>query len=930
MTIPRLSIRTQFSFRRCYGPTDRVIERLVDLGITQAGIVDDDGTWGHTEWAKLCAKANISPIFGTRLTFPTEDDRKPSSPIIATDLRKFYRFSSTFSGSPESLATREGIIAFSGAALTNPDHFDYVDLDHSSLIAARRAIKLSEKTGAPLVLMPHNDYPFPEDRNKFLAWDDSKRMTTQHIMDNDELRRAYHFLDDAQWATVLENTHQLAERCAGLELPKMPLIHVEGDLNKEIEEGIKYRLEQGHIKEWTHEYQARLEREMVEISRKNFESYFLAVGDMVRWSKDNGVIVGPGRGSSSGSLTCYVLRITEVDPLVHNLLFERFIDISRSDLPDIDIDFDDKQRHRVFEYMAEKYGEGHTARLGNISRLKARSAIAHVGKKLGVPSAATFAVTNVLIEHSSGDARYGKGLEDTLVMTAPGRKFAADYPEARELMPELEHHVSHTSVHAAGLLVSHEPVIEFCTVRDGIAQIDKKGAEEIGGLKIDCLGLTTLGIINDADCISIEELYRITLDDPNVFAIINDKKFAGVFQFEGAAQRRVSMTVPIDSFERINHIGALARPGPMVGGATTSYVDRVAGREPVSYVHPAMESYLKDTMGVFIFQEQIMTICFEIGGFDWVTVADIRKAMSGSKGAEYFNRHGETFTTNAVANHGMEHATAKALWESMVAFGSWGFNASHSVAYGIISYWCAYLKAYHPLKYAAALLRNAKDDGQTLETLRELEKEGIEVISFDKDLSQDNWIAVDDKLIGGFQNINGIGPAKAADLLDLRELNYEAYEKKLEKALAKGTKFTDLREAHTKWGEIYDDPDSHNIAGKVWEFGELEDKQTAVVICQIKEVDRRDENEAIRIQRRGGKVWEGNSLFLDISVVDDSVSKPVIARIRPELWTTVAEKIADNAVVDKDWLLLRGRWLKEFNMMIVKKVKCLTNEEMLY
>lgn len=323
-----------------------------------------------------------------------------------------------------------------------------------------------------------------------------------------------------------------------------------------------------------------------------------------------------------------------------------------------------------------------------------------------------------------------------------------------------------------------------------------------------------------------------------------------------------------------------------------------------------------------------MRMCFEIGGFDWKTVAEIRKAMSGSKGPEYFNRHGETFVANAVANHGFDAESALALWGKLVTFGSWGMNKSHTVSYGIISYWCGWLKAYKPLEYAAALLRKAKDDEQTLEVLRELVAEGLTVVPFDRDRSREHWRVIDGQLIGGFRNLHGFGPVKARNFVLARDSG--TWEDKHTKAIEKAAiKFADLRPAHTKYGEMYDKPWKFNVNGDIKEIGDLKDKENAVIIGQVKEVDRRDENEAIRVQRRGNKQWEGNSLFLDISVVDDSVSKPVICRLRPEEWQRTGEKLADGLVADKDWLLLRGRWLGDFNMMIVKKVRCLTNEEIL-
>jgi DNA polymerase III alpha subunit len=278
----------------------------------------------------------------------------------------------------------------------------------------------------------------------------------------------------------------------------------------------------------------------------------------------------------------------------------------------------------------------------------------------------------VLIEYSSGDSRYGKGLEDTLTTTQPGKDFLERFPEA-VLMTELENHASHTGVHAAGFIVANEPVTEYCTVRDGVAQIDKKDAEYLNLLKMDVLGLRTLGVIEDSGCVTAEELYNLPLTDPEVFRIFNEAKFSGVFQFEGAAQRRVSVQIPVSEFQQIDHITALARPGPLGGGAANTYINRNAGREETTYKHESMRKYLEDTRGVVLYQEQVMRIVKELGDFSWEDTSVIRKAMSGRKGKEFFDRHGEKFAAGA-AQHGIDAETAKAIWNEIVNFGAWGMN----------------------------------------------------------------------------------------------------------------------------------------------------------------------------------------------------------------------------------------------------------------
>lgn len=910
--IPQLRVRTEYNFRRTYGPVERVAERLAQLKCSAAGIVEPTGTWGHVAWEKALTKAGVTPMYGTEVD---------GYWVLATNLRQFYRFSSN--PTDEALAAGKGLIRFAGAALTNPDLFDYIDINPRSRRRTATALALARKTKKPLIVTSDNDYPAPEDRERFLGWNDAEKMTPQFIASEEVLRAAMSYVPEATWKRAARSTREVAERIGCLKLRKAPLIFVAGDLGALVAKGKRYRLRRGHIASWTKEYADRLRRELEMIRVKSFESYFLVVADMIVWAKDR-MLVGPARGSSAGSLVCYLLRITEVDPLIHGLLFERFIDINRSDLPDIDVDFNDHKREQVFAYLREKYGEENVARIGSVNRLKPRSVMAHVGKKLGIPHGATFGVLNVLIEYSSGDRRYGKGLEDTLENTAPGRKFLAQYPEA-SLIAELENHASHSGVHAGGVIVSNRPTTEYCTVRDGVAQIDKKDAEYLELLKIDVLGLRTLGVIEDTRMITPQQLYDLKLTDKKVFAIYNQRKFSGVFQFEGEAQRRVAVQIPIKSFTQLDHITALARPGPLGGGAADSYINRNAGREPTTYRHPSMKEYLADTMGVVLYQEQVMRIVRELGEFSWEDTSVIREAMSASKGEEFFDRLGKRFAKGA-ANHGISRELAITIWKEIVSFGAWGMNRSHTVSYAIISYWCAYMKRYHPLEYAAALLRNAKDDEQVIEMLRELQAEGVGYIPFDPDLSSIDWDVISGNLVGGFTNLVGIGPVKARYYVTKRDTE-GLTEKDLEKLAKLKVKHDDLRPAHTLWSNIYEHPDDYNIHGRAKEFAELRDDESAVVVAQLVRLERRDENENIRVNKRGYKK-DGQTLFLDCFMVDDSMSKAVRVRLRPRMWEGYGEPLADRAVARSDWFLIRGRWLEKFSMMIVQKIKCLTNEEM--
>lgn len=851
-----------------------------------------------------------------------EVELRPECWALAEDTERFYNFVSAGYFTDESLGDAKGIIRFAGDALTDPESFDYIDINPYSLWSARRSLELHKRTKKPLVATVDNWYPRESDRSNFLAITDNTSTSPQWILTEKELK---HF---CPWmpAAAFRNAREVAERLQGIRLKRAPLIEIkdaERKLNALVNKGIDHRKAMGMP--FTKEYSARLDREMALIKEKGFESYFVVVADLCIWAKKR-MLVGPARGSSAGSLVCYLIGITEVDPIPHGLLFERFIDINRADFPDIDIDFSDSRRHLVFEYLAKKYGDANVARLGNVSNLRARSVLAECGKRLGISINDTFSVKNVLIEHSSGDSRYGHGLEDTLELTNPGKEFMSKHPYA-SVMTRAENHPWHTSIHAAGVLVSNEPITNYCCVRDGVTELDKADSEKLGLLKIDALGLRTLGILEDAGVMESEDFYNLNLDSADAFNIINDRRFAGVFQFEGPAQRRVSMQIHIENFKQLDHITALARPGPLGGGAAHAYVDIDSGRKQPEYAHPSMEEYLSDTNGVVLYQEQVMRIVKELGDFSWEDTSTIRKAMSGRKGVEFFNRMEKQFVKGA-AKKNIAADNAKEIWSEICNFGAWGMNKSHTCSYAVISYWCAWMKANYPLEFAAALLRSAKDDEQTIEVLRELADEGISYTAFDKERSMINWEVIDGELIGGFTNLKGIGPAKATGLIQRR--SGDGLTEKDEANIAKcELKFTELYEARARWADYYQHPSHYNIRGPVLEFGQMADKQMCVTICKLVGKDRRDENEAVRINNRGGKRWhEPNSLFLNAFVVDDSVSQPVTLRIRTYKWFSIGEKLADRGLDGKDWFLVRGRWLEQFNMFICDKIKCLTNEEM--
>ena len=921
-SFPQLRVRTEFSFRQGFGPVPAVAAALQGLGCGAAAMTDG-GTWGHATWLKQLAKAGIKPMFGTEVVMPRADGRKPVAWALAADTRQFYNFSTATQqpGADLQALFREskGIIRFAGAALTDPDCYDYIDLNPASPLQQRAAMALHKHTKKPLVITSDNAYPTRDDYYAFMAISGKERVTPQHLLTVQELRAWIPVLTDTQFKRAVYNVGEVAERCAST-LPQAKIIRFDGDLTAMTQEGKAMRLALGHISAWTDEYEARMQHELLLIAKKEYQSYFLVVADLILWAKQR-MLVGPGRGSSAGSLVCYLLRITEVDPLQHGLLFERFIDLTRNDLPDIDIDFSDSKREQCFTYLADKYGHDKVARIGSINNLRAKSVIAKVVERLAIPEREKYDVLNVLIEYSSGDSRYGHSLEDTMTQTEPGKKFIAAHPEAA-VMFRLENHASHTGVHAAGVIVCNEPISDFCTVgAEGVAQIDKPYAEAINLLKIDALGLRTLGVIEDAGVVTADELYALKLDDQKVFDLFNSRRYAGIFQFEGQAQRRVSAEVHIDSFRRIDHVTALARPGPLGGGASQKYIARAAGREQVSFRHPSMETYLGPTMGVVLYQEQVMRIVREIGQFSWEGTTVIRKGMSGRRGKEFFDLQGAEFIKGAQSI-GLSIQAAEEIWAEICTFGAWGMNASHTTSYGIISYWCAWMKTYHGLAYAAACLRNVKDEEQAYELLRDMNSEGIEYTSFDVETSDVDWAVVNGRLVGGFMNLEGYGPAKASAAVRARA------EGKLdrEKIAKAPVRFQELYPLSAAYGHIYANPELHGCrsGSVVSRLDKLPTSGNVLLIVKVVRKELRDENETVRVGRRDGKRLDGPTLFVDVFVNDDS-GVPLTLRFDRFAFEPMG-RLASERLEPGDALLVRGKRIPNFAMVKVDKMKCLNRE----
>ena len=488
----------------------------------------------------------------------------------------------------------------------------------------------------------------------------------------------------------------------------------------------------------------------------------------------------------------------------------------------------------------------------------------------------------------------------------------------------MENHARHHGIHAAGIIVTEEPVHKYCSVshQSGAAQIDKKDAEDLNLLKIDALGLRTLSVLQDVlDQIGWkrEQLVNYKLEDEQAFKILNDEKYAGIFQFEGYALQSLTRQMKVNNFEDIASITALARPGPLNSGGTTQYIKRRTGEAPVQYLHPMTEKITEVTKGVVVYQEQVMVIGREVGNLSWEDVSSLRKAMSKSLGQEFFDQYWEKFKAGAKGNN-IEENDAKLIWDNINTMGSWAFNRSHAVAYGLVSYWCCVLKSKFPLEFAAACLRNVRDDEQGVRLLREVVNEGLNYKPYDKYKSQKNWSVQDNELIGGLIGIKGIGPKMSDDIIERREFK-QPLTPRQEKLLDNGeTPYDDIFECQRKFGHIKENPAKHNIGSPITDITELEANKagTFVFFGKLKEKNLRDMNETVNLAKRGGRKVTTNNLWLNMTFEDDT--GPIISTIDRFKYNKLGKPVVEEGKIG-DWYLLKGHIKRGFRKIYVEKLK---------
>lgn len=782
-------IRTGYSFKHACGHLKEVVERVSEIGWSTIPISDRLSTFSFVRLDKIAKEAGLRPVFGVELPVTAAPyDKKPIYDywhfLAINSLRPLHDLVYLATSKAGALTYHQAMEAVGVMKIAGPRLlFDHVTPSQNFYVAMgpstpKGLYAEAKHQGFAFCAVSDNVYPRLADLDLYcVIMGRRAEMATypRHILNDTELRAACWYASDEDFSDALKNRSAILSTCRA-ELVKAKMLSPPKEKTL-VEMCIAGGRKKG-IDLSDPIYAERLDRELQLIEEKKFEDYFYIVADILQWAKQR-MVCGPGRGSSSGSLVCYLLDITAVDPIRHDLVFERFIDITRSDYPDIDIDVSDARRDLVFDHLEKKYGKDRVARLATVIMFQPKTSLNAASAALGIPKWMVEETSNSVIVRSDGDARANLCVADSLDLTHAGRKLIANHPEMI-IAGRLEGHPNTRGQHAAGMVITQEPVREYVAIdaRNKTAMCDLADAQSLDLLKIDLLGLTQLSIFERAlKLIGKPDisgfLETIPLDDPAAFNILNRGTFAGVFQFVGAALKEVTRELKqgVDCFEDLVALTALTRPGPMGSGAQMNWVRRKNGEEEIKVDHPLLEPYVLPTRGLIIFQEQVMKLGREIGGLSWADVITLRKAMGKSMGKEYFDQFRDKFVPHAV-NLGIPQETAVKIWNDMCSFGAYAFNRSHSVAYSMVSYWCLWFKAYYPVEFAAATLDAESDPVKQIAILRELHEEGVDYVPVDPDHSTERWNVVerDGKkiLVGPLTTVKGIGPVTIREIMDAR------------------------------------------------------------------------------------------------------------------------------------------------------------------
>lgn len=936
-------MKTEYSFNYVYGKIEDVHNRAMTLNWSALPIDDIMSTFGFVNWNELSEKAKVKPIFGVTLPVTGQlGQKKPATSNFSFYAIDKIRSINDLVGLATGKVARFPVLTYEEATSDNfisiaDSKVDLSKVGHHSNfhVSLNPAIPIGlfrnvKAEGYKLIAHIDNRFCMPEDRMTYhtIIKNAEENPYPNWILTDDEWRASLPYVvkdEDAQDA--IENRNKVFEMCNAKLLKAKVFKPIDQYSLRDI--AIQGAQELG-VNLNDPVYAERFERELKLIEEKGYADYFYIVHDLVKFAKQN-MIVGPGRGSSAGSLICYLTGITTIDPIPYGLLFERFIDVSRSDLPDIDLDFSDTKRHIVFDFLKAKYGAVHVAHLGTVLKFKSKSLLNKAGASLGIPKRLCDSVADTLIERSSADARAQQTFEETFSATDLGKQLITDYPEISSVFNS-EDHAANAGSHAAGVAITNEDIVDFVAIdnRTGTIMADKFDCEKLNILKIDILGLSQLSIFER--CLELigktprnGYLENLPMDDQSAFDVLNKKQFSGVFQAMGKSLQILFNMITTDRLNDLVAITSLSRPGPVASGGAVRWCRKRSGTERVVYLHPSLEPFLAETYGEMIYQEQVMAICREIGKMGFADVTKIRKAMSKSLGAVEMAKLGEPFKAGAVDVLPVE--ILDRLWGQMIQFGAWAFNKSHAVSYGIMTYYCCYLKAHYPVEFAAATLDSEYDPQRQLFLLRELAIEGIEYKPIDPDYSTDKWSIKEEHgekiLVGPLTNIKGVGPITVKKILESRKTGEPltpGIRAKLDTAITKIDSLTPIRDAVNK---LHPDLAKINIVSKPTNIANLQAGMWGyyTVLALVKRIQPRDLNDLQSVAKRGGRMIQGQSWVLRLFVNDDT--DEILCQIDTRDYLTAGKKIEEIGGQGDALYAIRGTIPDTFRMIKITNIRYL-------
>jgi DNA polymerase-3 subunit alpha len=740
--------------------------------------------------------------------------RKPriDRELLAQHSEGIIGLSACISGVPPHLLLQDKFDEAARAALEFEEILGkgnyYLEIQEHGLDAQKRIrkplVELSKKTGIPLVATNDSHYLMETDVK---AHDILLCIGTGKTI-NDPNRLTYgspnYYFRSAEemWETfgeepdLLLRTLEIAEKC-NLEFPRSidqaPVYHVpdgytvDSYFEKVTRDGFEERLREvwqprqssGSLRHPLSRYQERLTHEIETIKRMGFSGYFLIVWDFIRYARSKGIPVGPGRGSAAGSIVAYCLKITDVDPIEYDLLFERFLNPERVTMPDIDVDFCVRGRSEVINYVSDLYGRQNVAQIITFGTMASRAVIKDVGRALEMPYSEVEKVAKMIPPPVRGR---NVSIDDAIKQNPEFKRLIETNEQVAQLIEvalKLEGCARHSSVHAAGVVISPLPIYELVPVCKGqndemITQFVMSDLEKTGMLKMDFLALTTLTIIED--CLkSIEretgehpDLAKIPLDDKLALKLFADGLLNAIFQFEGSGMVEICRKLKPESLEDLSALNALYRPGPLDGGMVDDYIERRHGRRKAQYIVPQMKEILENTLGIIIYQEQIMQLAQNLAGYS-LGEADLMRRAMGKKKKEEMARHEEKFISGAVAN-GISEDKAHRIFTLMAQFADYGFNRSHSFAYAYLAYQTAYLKAHYSTHFYAAVLSNEiANTAKLARYIGEMKAFGIELLPPDVNSSHEGFTPVGEAIRFGLAAIKGLGSVAVQMIIRARE-----------------------------------------------------------------------------------------------------------------------------------------------------------------